>query len=89
MPSRLDRGPGLYNFRLLHFVEVASDLLRIEGLHIAVLAQGTPRGVQESCEVSRLVLTAAPPLVGVMEVRVPRVMTTSLVTKAFLCFPFV
>ena len=42
-----------YNFFWRAFlVEVASDLLRLNRLHIAVLAQGAARGVQEGSEVS-------------------------------------
>merc|ERR1719412_1295764 len=48
---RLNRGSGLDHHRLWLFVQVASNLLGVDRLHIAVLAQSTAGCVQESGEV--------------------------------------
>ena len=48
---RLNRRSGLDHHRFWLLVQVARDLLRVDRLHIAVLAQSTAGCVQESGEV--------------------------------------
>ena len=62
------RGRGLFG-HLDILVQVASDLLRLDGLHIRVLPALAAGKVEEDCEVSRLALTARPAFVCVVEVR--------------------
>ena len=53
---RLNRGSCLDHHRLWLLVQVASNLFRVDRLHIAVLAQSTAGCVQESGEVCWFVL---------------------------------